>query len=106
MACSGVISAGEHPGLMQERLQSVKQSSSVLGQSAALSYEADLLYRRGCEVGVGLGDPSQYLGKATNVRPQARFRPVRKSLSCMLDREAPNGLGIRQFRRLRVVLTI
>ena len=53
---------------MQERLQSVKQSSSVLGQSAALSYEADLLYRRGCEVGVGLGDPSQYLGKATNVQ--------------------------------------
>jgi hypothetical protein len=26
MACSGLISAGEHPGLMQERLQSVKQS--------------------------------------------------------------------------------
>ena len=37
MACSGVISAGEHPGLMQESLRSVKRSSSVLGQSAALS---------------------------------------------------------------------
>ena len=105
MACSGVISAGEHPGLMQERLQSVKQSSSVLGQSAALSYEADLLYRRGCEVGVGLGDPSQYLGKATNVR-LGEVPASQESLSCMLDREAPNGLGIRQFRRLRVVLTI
>ena len=87
MACSGVISAGEHPGLMQERLQSVKQSSSVLGQSAALSYEADLLYRRGCEVGVGLGDPSQYLGKATNVRTQARFRPVRNPChACWTER--------------------
>jgi hypothetical protein len=173
---------------------------SVFGQPAALSYEADLLYRRGCEVGVGSGDPSQIssatvltyraaaamagcssaaltcaiqhrsrtaatdkwegrqqsikasafglgypkLGcnvaqlpldqrhagpkvgginagpydhpkptpapsrnpmlRATNVHAQARFRPVRKS--CMLDREAPYGLGIRQFRRRWVVLAI
>jgi len=35
MACSGVISAGEHPSLMQESLRSVKRSSSVTLQVAS-----------------------------------------------------------------------
>jgi hypothetical protein len=68
MACSGLISAGEHPDWMQERLQSVKQSSSVLGQPAALSYEADLRNWRGCEVGVGSVTRPKYSLQTTNVR--------------------------------------
>jgi hypothetical protein len=37
----------------------VGPTKSNADKPAALSYEGDLLYRRGCEVGVGLGDPSQ-----------------------------------------------
>jgi hypothetical protein len=44
MACSGVISAGEHPGLMHECLRSVKRSSSVTllqALAAATALSAD-----------------------------------------------------------------